>query len=392
MPRAARALRRLGKRTEKAALLELQQLKIVDGKRLINRVPLARRFERLLTVMRQGDFDREYDRSLIAVLAWADVLEPRLKGRSTHWFADVMYAIVGEEDEQPDRVIAALGLACDGKVLEFLGRGGRGPRGPAARARLTRTSRPRQTEGVMLRRRGDLTRRRGGRRGPERPRRRPRARGARLHGAVLEARDRIGGRVWVQRDALAGLDLDMGGAWVADCQPSVWAEADRYGVAREHDPLPARMRWVLGGERIDRACRSTSATSASSSAPSARCSPRRAATTPRSRPTRRGSRTSTSPPRPGSTRRASAARVRELPTSGSPRAAPRPVADVSMLEFLRWISAADWSVWRHLEAAVLGWRFRDGTAALYEAIAGDVAGEIRLGDAGGGDRAGRRAA
>jgi len=120
MPRSARALRRLGKRTEKAAMLELQQLKIVDGKRLINRVPLARRFERLLTVMRQGDFDREYDRSLIAVLAWADVLEPRLKGRSTEWFADVMYAIVGEDDEQPDRVIAALGLACDGKVLEFL--------------------------------------------------------------------------------------------------------------------------------------------------------------------------------------------------------------------------------------------------------------------------------
>ncbi|MET0818401.1 MAG: FAD-dependent oxidoreductase, partial [Solirubrobacteraceae bacterium] len=69
---------------------------------------------------------------------------------------------------------------------------------------------------------------------------------------VLEARDRIGGRVWVQRDALGGLDLDMGGAWVADCQPSVWAEADRYGVARDHDPLPARMRWVLGGERLDR--------------------------------------------------------------------------------------------------------------------------------------------
>ena len=120
MPSSARGLRRLGKRIEKAALLELQQLKIVDRKRLINRVPLARRYERLLTVMRQGDFDREYDRSLIAVLAWADVLEPRLKGRSTHWFADVMYAIAGDDDEPPDRVITALGLACDGKVLEFL--------------------------------------------------------------------------------------------------------------------------------------------------------------------------------------------------------------------------------------------------------------------------------
>ena len=35
----------------------------------------------------------------------------------------------------------------------------------------------------------------------------------------------------------------------------------------------------------------------------------------------------------------------------------------------------------HLEAAVLGWRFPAGTAALYEAIAGDVRGEVALGDA-----------
>jgi hypothetical protein len=119
MPRSARALRRLGKRTERSALLELAGLGIVDGRRLLNRAPLARRFERLLAVLAQGDFDREYDRSLIAVLAWADVLEPRLKGRSHHWFANVMRAIVPDEGE-PDRVIAALGLACDGEVQAFL--------------------------------------------------------------------------------------------------------------------------------------------------------------------------------------------------------------------------------------------------------------------------------
>jgi phytoene dehydrogenase-like protein len=44
---------------------------------------------------------------------------------------------------------------------------------------------------------------------------------------VLEARDRIGGRAWLQRDALPGLDLDMGAAWVSDRQRFVWAEADR---------------------------------------------------------------------------------------------------------------------------------------------------------------------
>ena len=73
-----------------------------------------------VTCLTQGDFDREYDRSLIAVLAWADVLEPRLKGRSTHWYADAMLAVVGDDDEERDRVVEALGLACDGKVLDFL--------------------------------------------------------------------------------------------------------------------------------------------------------------------------------------------------------------------------------------------------------------------------------
>jgi len=55
--------------------------------------------------------------------------------------------------------------------------------------------------------------------------------------------------------------------------------------------------------------------------------------------------------------------------------------DASMLEFLRWISAAGNRVWQHLEAAVLGWRLPHGTAALYEAIAADVSGEIVLGAA-----------
>jgi hypothetical protein len=35
---------------------------------------------------------------------------------------------------------------------------------------------------------------------------------------VLEARDRIGGRAWLERDALCGADLEMGAAWVADVQ------------------------------------------------------------------------------------------------------------------------------------------------------------------------------
>lgn len=119
IPRSARALRRLGRRAERSAMLELAGLGLVDRGRLLNRAPLARRCERLLAVLAQGDFDREYDRALIAVLAWADLLEPRLKGRSDRWFASVMRAIV-PEDGEPDRAIVALGLACDGEVRAFL--------------------------------------------------------------------------------------------------------------------------------------------------------------------------------------------------------------------------------------------------------------------------------
>ena len=36
-------------------------------------------------------------------------------------------------------------------------------------------------------------------------------------------------------------------------------------------------------------------------------------------------------------------------------------------------------MWTHLEAAVLGWRLPQGTAALYDALATDVRGEITLG-------------
>ena len=120
IPTSARALRRLGRRAERAAMTELAGLGVVDGRRLLNRAPLARRYERLTAVLGQGDFEREYDRALIAVLAWADVLEPRLKGRSHHWFRDVMESVVGDIDDEPDRVMAALGLACEGRVRDFL--------------------------------------------------------------------------------------------------------------------------------------------------------------------------------------------------------------------------------------------------------------------------------
>jgi monoamine oxidase len=196
---------------------------------------------------------------------------------------------------------------------------------------------------------------------------------------VLEARDRIGGRLWLQRGALRGLDLDMGGAWLADVQRHVWAEAERYGIAREHDALPTSVHWRFGDERTKHGLpvdigdlgeleRAVSALLAAAR----RHDPDRP-------PDAQGLEDLDVPASDWVAALRPAPRVRELLLLWIAACASAPARDASMLDFLRWISAADHRVWAHLEAALLGWRFPAGTAALYEAIAADVRGEIALG-------------
>ena len=45
---------------------------------------------------------------------------------------------------------------------------------------------------------------------------------------LLEARERLGGRAWVS--SFAGVDVEMGGAFVHWTQPHIWAEITRYGL------------------------------------------------------------------------------------------------------------------------------------------------------------------
>ena len=173
------------------------------------------------------------------------------------------------------------------------------------------------------------------------PRRRPRPGGApAARSTVVEARDRIGGRVWVQRGALAGLDLDMGGAWVADCQPHVWSEADRYGVAREHDALPASVRWRMGDAVVERSLpvdvedlgeleRAVAALLAAAR--------RHDATRP---PDAQGLEDLDVPAAaPGSRRSGCRGACASCCCSGSPPARRAEPDDASLLEYLRWISA-----------------------------------------------------
>ncbi|MFC9335480.1 flavin monoamine oxidase family protein [Arthrobacter sp. NPDC057009] len=64
---------------------------------------------------------------------------------------------------------------------------------------------------------------------------------------VLEARDRIGGRTWL--DDRLGRPLEMGGTWVHWTQPYVWAEMKRYGIGTVQSPVPEMAYWWADGAR-----------------------------------------------------------------------------------------------------------------------------------------------
>lgn len=64
---------------------------------------------------------------------------------------------------------------------------------------------------------------------------------------IVEARDRIGGRTWL--DHRLGRDLEIGGTWVHWTQPYVWAELKRYGLDTTPSPGPERAFWWADGRR-----------------------------------------------------------------------------------------------------------------------------------------------
>ena len=64
---------------------------------------------------------------------------------------------------------------------------------------------------------------------------------------IVEARDRIGGRTWL--DHRLGRDLEIGGTWVHWTQPYVWAELKRYGLDTTPSPEPEQAFWWAEGSR-----------------------------------------------------------------------------------------------------------------------------------------------
>lgn len=67
-----------------------------------------------------------------------------------------------------------------------------------------------------------------------------------LRVVVLEARDRLGGRVWT--DHRLGHDLEIGGTWLHWVQPHAWAEITRYGLEVTRGPRAKKAYWFAGDE------------------------------------------------------------------------------------------------------------------------------------------------
>ncbi|MCY1159399.1 MAG: FAD-dependent oxidoreductase, partial [Citricoccus sp.] len=65
---------------------------------------------------------------------------------------------------------------------------------------------------------------------------------------VLEARHRVGGRVWT--DHRLGHDLELGGTWVHWVQPHTWAELTRYGRGIVRSPRTEEAYWLGAGGQV----------------------------------------------------------------------------------------------------------------------------------------------
>ena len=196
---------------------------------------------------------------------------------------------------------------------------------------------------------------------------------------LLEARDRLGGRTWYREQALAGRDLEMGGTWLVPEHRHVWAELQRYGIDAPFWGLPSSYGWLTDGvlhpgalpvppeevpdlERVLFALREA------------------------------GARLDLSRPLAGQ----DIADLDETPSdvwleqlgvgphtrdlalawfSGTASALP---SEASILEVVRWLAAADNSLWRWIAASVLGHVIADGTRTLVDAIVRDSAADVRL--------------
>ncbi|MFD1705968.1 flavin monoamine oxidase family protein [Siminovitchia sediminis] len=63
---------------------------------------------------------------------------------------------------------------------------------------------------------------------------------------IIEARDRLGGRTWVDRRL--GCDVELGGTYVHWYQPHVWNELSRYHLTVDEAPPAKKVFWITDGK------------------------------------------------------------------------------------------------------------------------------------------------
>jgi monoamine oxidase len=66
---------------------------------------------------------------------------------------------------------------------------------------------------------------------------------------VLEARGRVGGRIWT--DTRLDTQLEMGAMGIHWIQPFIWSEVQRYGLELDSPPELEEATWYAGGERYE---------------------------------------------------------------------------------------------------------------------------------------------
>jgi len=192
---------------------------------------------------------------------------------------------------------------------------------------------------------------------------------------VLEARNRAGGRTWL--DTRLGVDLELGGTWVHWLQPYVWAELTRYGIGTVASPEPGRAWWFDGTETVpiepgalldllDEPHRDFGAES------------RRVFPLPFA--------PLTSTEAAGMDDDRLTAKIDALDLPAAQRELLRSfwtlnfnggLSDAAWTQALRWLSLADGD-WRRLFAACAGYKVVGGTRALAEAMLADVRAEVRF--------------
>ncbi|MGY1644286.1 flavin monoamine oxidase family protein [Geodermatophilus sp. SYSU D00703] len=193
---------------------------------------------------------------------------------------------------------------------------------------------------------------------------------------VLEARERLGGRVWT--DHRLGRDLEIGGNWLHWVQPHAWAEVTRYGLEVTRGPRPEEAYWVAG----DEVRRGTLAEFMQLIDPGMR---RLLADTMRYIP--RPDDPTASPELAEADRYSVQEKLDELQLGVEEYRANEaawvghfnaPLADGAYTSALRWTAATAGS-WHLMHEASAVFRLAGGTQALVAAIAADTRAEVRTG-------------